>query len=238
MTDFAILLDADGAVLMDAAGSTLVEIVAPPASDFVDPDPVSSEAASIIPAAAVASLLPANATRLERAIETLISQMLDLHCPVGALWSPQACPSALLPYLAWALSVDEWDSSWTEARKREVIAASIEIQRHKGTPWAIRRSLDLLGYGSAQIFERYAASRLDGTWLLDGSRSLSTSDHWAEYRVYLDAPITNKQAARVRKLLSSVAPAGCHLKELNYTRALNTLDGSWLLDGTYTLGVA
>lgn len=184
------------------------------------------------------TLLPANATKLERAFEALLAQVMDIDCPVDRLWSPAACPAALLPYLAWAVSIDEWDGAWTDARKREVIAASIEIQRHKGTPWAIRRSLDLMGYGSATIYERYAALRLDGSWTLNGAHTLAPSDHWAEYRIYLDAPITIGQAARVRKLLASVAPAGCHLKELNYTRALNTLDGSWLLDGTYTLGVA
>lgn len=66
--------------------------------------------------------------------------------PIRQLWSPQTCPAAQLPWLAWALSVDEWDATWPEETKRQVIAASIEQHRKKGTVGALRRALQRLGY--------------------------------------------------------------------------------------------
>ena len=55
-------------------------------------------------------------------------------------------PAALLPWLAWAVSVDYWDSSWTEQQKRNVVAASIEVHQHKGTVSAMRRVVEALGF--------------------------------------------------------------------------------------------
>ena len=52
----------------------------------------------------------------------------------------------LLPYLAWAFSVDRWDSNWTEATKRAAIRSSRYIHAHKGTIGALRRVVEPLGY--------------------------------------------------------------------------------------------
>jgi phage tail P2-like protein len=46
------------------------------------------------------------------------------------------------PWLGWGLSIDIWDSSWTEAQKRTAIASAIDDQRRKGTRAALRRALD------------------------------------------------------------------------------------------------
>lgn len=91
-------------------------------------------------------LLPPNQTRLEAAI----ARAPDIEARVTAdiiatLWDAQRCPARLLPWLAWALSVDDWDEAWDDTTKRRMIAASIEIHRRKGTPWAVRRALELLG---------------------------------------------------------------------------------------------
>ena len=34
------------------------------------------------------------------------------------------CPADVLPWLGWALSVDDWDQDWSEQQKRSAIAAS------------------------------------------------------------------------------------------------------------------
>ena len=52
----------------------------------------------------------------------------------------------LLPYLAWALSVDRWDERWTEHAKRAVIKASFFVHQHKGTIGALRHAVEPLGY--------------------------------------------------------------------------------------------
>lgn len=55
-------------------------------------------------------------------------------------------PVHLLPYLAWAFSVDRWDRNWPEETKRQVIRDAWLIHRHKGTISALRRAVEPLGY--------------------------------------------------------------------------------------------
>jgi len=89
-------------------------------------------------------LLPPNATTQERAISLAVNRLPDV--PIKTLWSPATCPEAQLPWLAWALSVDDWDATWPVETKREVVAASIDQHRKKGTVGALRRALQRLGY--------------------------------------------------------------------------------------------
>ncbi len=91
------------------------------------------------------TLLPANATALERAIEAAQARLSDVPVPVDALWDPWRCPAELLPWLAWAWSVDEWDAGWPEEIKRRVIAAAPDVHRLKGTRAAVARALEAIG---------------------------------------------------------------------------------------------
>ncbi len=84
------------------------------------------------------TLLPPNATRLERGIEAAAARISAVPVPLRDLWNPATCPEALLPYLAWALSVDAWNADWPVAVRRAQVAQAIEIQRRKGTVAAIR----------------------------------------------------------------------------------------------------
>jgi len=101
----------------------------------------------------MSSLLPPNATDQERALEGATVRIGDVPVPIRDLWNPQACPEALLPWLAWALSVDNWDASWPAQIKRDVIAESLELHRHKGTPWAVERALIVAGSPNARVEE-------------------------------------------------------------------------------------
>ncbi|MFV0662768.1 phage tail protein I [Denitromonas sp.] len=91
-------------------------------------------------------LLPPSATDLERRTAAACADATDLPVPLRTLWNPYTCPVALLPYLAWAFSVDRWDASWAEATKRAVIAGSWWVHKRKGTIGAIRRVVEPLGY--------------------------------------------------------------------------------------------
>ncbi|MBK6801655.1 phage tail protein I [Novosphingobium sp.] len=96
------------------------------------------------------SLLPPSSTPLERAVEHLALARLDaLPEPLRALWSPQDCPEALLPWLAWALSIDQWSPDWPIEIRRARIAAAIEIQRIKGTRGSVERVVASFGGGVA-----------------------------------------------------------------------------------------
>lgn len=98
------------------------------------------------------NLLPPNATPTERAMELATARIERVPVPARHMWNPQTCPAQLLPWLAWAFSVDTWDTTWTEQQKRAAIAASYAVHRQKGTIGAVRRALAALGLG-LQIVE-------------------------------------------------------------------------------------
>lgn len=93
------------------------------------------------------TLLPPNATPLELALEGSVSTAFDHPVAVDRLWSADNCPIELLPFLAWALSVDTWDADWPERVKRQVIASSVEVHRLKGTAAGIKTALAALDLG-------------------------------------------------------------------------------------------
>jgi phage tail P2-like protein len=90
-----------------------------------------------------ADLLPPNASTLERAMVASFDAVLDdVPVQIDTLWNPATCDVALLPWLAWGLSIDLWDADWSEATKRAAIADAIQFQRRKGTPASLRTVLD------------------------------------------------------------------------------------------------
>jgi phage tail P2-like protein len=103
-------------------------------------------------------LLPRNATPQERAIASTVARLSDVPTPIRDIWSPQTCPNDLLPWLAWALSVDEWNPDWTDLAKRNVIASSVEVHRKKGTIGAVRTVLANFGITPESIVEWWQTS--------------------------------------------------------------------------------
>jgi phage tail P2-like protein len=91
-------------------------------------------------------LLPGNATALECLAAQAMAQIERTPVPLRTLYNPQTCPVALLPYLAWAFSVDRWDSQWPEPVKRAAIASAHFVHSRKGTRGALRRVIEPLGY--------------------------------------------------------------------------------------------
>ncbi|MDO5631140.1 MAG: phage tail protein I [Paracoccus sp. (in: a-proteobacteria)] len=181
------------------------------------------------------SLLPPNSTATERAAEAVTDRPVPV--PVADLWSADRCPAAHLPWLAWALSVDDWDPDWPEDTQRAVIAASVEVHRCKGTVWAMRRALAVAGLGDATIQEGWSANRYDGVVPRNGSRTRKTSDHWAEYRVTLTRPMAIRQASRARAILTAAAPTRCHLTQMSYAQAAHLYNGTVPRGGQYTRGI-
>ncbi|WP_227369839.1 phage tail protein I [Halomonas sp. M20] len=92
------------------------------------------------------SLLPPNATPLERHVAEALAEIQRVPVPLRQLWNPDTCPAHLLPYLAWAFSVDRWDTTWSEATKRGVVRAAFYVHQKKGTISALRRVVEPLGY--------------------------------------------------------------------------------------------
>jgi hypothetical protein len=91
------------------------------------------------------TILPPNATGFERSLEYPQRRLMDLPVPIRDVWRWDKCPVDLLPWLAWAMSVDIWDPDWPETKKRAIIRDSFELHRRKGTLWCIERYLSFAG---------------------------------------------------------------------------------------------
>lgn len=185
------------------------------------------------------SLLPPNASQLESAAAASGAHISALPTPPRYVRNPSACPAPLLPFLAWELSVDEWNPKWGDDVKRAVIAQSINIHRHKGTLGAVRRALAaIFGDTGFTLIEGADAGYYDGSKRHNGLHFYGREANWAKYSVLIERPITITQAASVRRILAWIAPARCHLLALNFEQALNAYDGAIRYDNAFTHGVA
>lgn len=91
-------------------------------------------------------LVPSNHTHRERALAAALEPLGGIDpSAIQTLWDAWRCPSAFLPFLAYALSVDLWDDAWDENRKRQAIADSPEFHRLKGTRHAVEMAVATLG---------------------------------------------------------------------------------------------
>lgn len=92
------------------------------------------------------SLLPPSATTQEISLANTVARISDVPVPNSDLYNPATCPAAVLPWLAWAFSVDEWNPAWTDDQKRQAISNSVYVHRHKGTVGALKSALGALGF--------------------------------------------------------------------------------------------
>lgn len=86
------------------------------------------------------SLLPHNATLLERALERAGEFGVDPDIIRGVADSAR-CPPNFLPWLGWALKVEGWEAAYTDEQRRALIHDAIPVHKTKGTVGAIRRVL-------------------------------------------------------------------------------------------------
>jgi len=129
------------------------------------------------------SILPPNLSDLERDLDIAISRIESVNIPIYTLWDPWECPIDVLPYLAWALSVDFWRSGWSEAVKRNVVANAKLIHSKKGTRQAVERAIAGV-FGSSEIKEwfEFEPRKTPGTFVVnaivgdDGINSRTISD--------------------------------------------------------------
>lgn len=149
------------------------------------------------------SLLPTGSSTLERAAAEACAQLANVRVPLKTLWHPQTCPAPFLPYLAWALSVDRWDSEWPTATKRSVIQKAWFIHQHKGTISAVRRVVEPLGY-VINITEWWETNDPPGTFRLDIG--------------VLETGIDEAMYEEMERLIDDAKPASRHLIGLTITQ--------------------
>lgn len=92
------------------------------------------------------SLLPENATPLERAFERAFADLLEeIDAPFPELLDPHQTPPAFLPYLAADRGVNEWDANASDEEKRATVAAAWPTKRLAGTRRALELAVRSLG---------------------------------------------------------------------------------------------
>lgn len=174
------------------------------------------------------SLLPIGSTRLERKLSLTFASISDIPVPIHLTWQAKHCPASLLPWLAWSLSVDEWDDEWSEDQKRNTILESVNIHRTKGTVASIRRVLASVGYGDITIQESNHGNYLQEEVL----------NPWATYQITLKKPVSINQANQVRRMLLNTAPVRCLLTALNFEKISFLYNNKITYNGQYSHGAA
>lgn len=185
--------------------------------------------------AATDHLLPSNASPLERALSRAAGRFAPAPVIPG-LWNAYTCPAALLPHLAWALAVDDWDPTWGEDRKRDAIANARYIHQHKGTLAAVRRALAVMGHPDAVIIERSGNISYDGAATYNGVEHYAYGLDWAVFKVTLNRPVTIDQAAAITTLINRVKRNCVHLAALDFSQAALRYGGAATYNGTYSHG--
>ena len=145
-------------------------------------------------------LLPVGSSPLEVAAARACAEIENTPVPLRRLWSPDDCPANLLPWLAWAFSVDRWDENWPEATKRDVIRNAWYIHAHKGTIGAVRRVVEPLGY-LINVSEWWQTNDPPGTFRLDIG--------------VLETGITEETYYEMERHIADAKPARRHLIGLN-----------------------
>lgn len=159
----------------------------------------------------------------------LMPRLVDLVAP------------AHLELLAESRSILGVDGYWlaeSDDARRRLIKGAYELHRKKGTPWAIREIVRRLGFGEVEIIEGLSDKRHNGAIRRDGLYAHGHADRWAHYRIIMNAPVTNGQAALLRRTLAAFAPARCVLAALDYRAVALQHNGRALRDGRFARGTA
>ncbi|GLP86303.1 phage tail protein I [Tritonibacter mobilis] len=146
------------------------------------------------------SLLPHNATPPERALEAVTGPAQVPPVLLRAIWDPVSCPVELLPWLAFAFSVDVWDAEWPEETQREAIRRSFEVHQHKGTRQAVERALGAVGF-NVDLSEWFEYGGDPHTFRID---AFGEDIFDAGYQIDSDL------FARITNLIEHVKPARSH----------------------------
>ena len=138
--------------------------------------------------------------------------------------------------LAWQYHVDFWEPDLDVDHKRSLVRQSIAWHKYKGTVWAVRQALVMVGFGDAEILEHRSLIQswmdagghfIDGSFDIDGSNTLSASagefefmsTHWAEFGVRANAAdieLIPGQQSRIQRLIDVAKPARSHLVGLKF----------------------
>lgn len=177
------------------------------------------------------TVLPSNATTLERTVDTLEGARLwgtvpdvagtgGLRRLVPFLWDADTCPLEFLPLLAWAFRLDFFDTAWPERFQRDMVKNARRINQLRGTVAGVKLALELLGHPNAQVIETPAVRRRGDPGLTrDGAWRRSDPTLWATFSIVLTNPIRDRQYQILLQVVDRVKRNCCHLVEMSNPKA-------------------
>lgn len=152
-------------------------------------------------------------TRIHAAARALDAELAIIHSSLNnvAIWAnldnqtepmltTLAWQTSMLNEPAWNLAADDWT-------KIQLLKGALELHRYKGTPWAIREVMRLLGYGEVGIIEGIGGLYYDGTGKHNGIYVYGQENAWAIYTVILSEEISAEEERALRAVLALIAPA-------------------------------
>ncbi|HHZ8516422.1 TPA: phage tail protein I [Klebsiella pneumoniae] len=145
------------------------------------------------------TLLPPSASAWMRCAEAATAKLSGITVAIRTLWTPTACPVDLLPYLAWALSVDRWDKNWPAEKKIASIQQSYWLHRRKGTRAAVRRVIEDMGF-TATFAEWFDVGDEPGTFRLEIDVN--------------ELGLTPKTLDELNRMISDAKPVSRHISQL------------------------
>ncbi|ENR4936744.1 TPA: phage tail protein I, partial [Klebsiella pneumoniae] len=157
------------------------------------------------------TLLPPSASAWMRCAEAATAKLSGITVAIRTLWTPTACPVDLLPYLAWALSVDRWDKNWPAEKKIASIQQSYWLHRRKGTRAAVRRVIEDMGF-SATFAEWFDVGDEPGTFRLEIDVN--------------EVGLTPKTLDELNRLVGDAKPVSRHMSTM--TIATHTRGNAWV----------
>ena len=196
----------------------------------------------------MSDLLPSNATAQERALAETAARISDVPVVVREVWNPDTCPVNVLPWLAWAFSVDDWDTNWTTEQKRKTIKQSIVSQRIKGTTGAVKKQLAALGYdvqivewfkqvpaGEPYTFEIYITASQYPLSQADLNKILQVVDTNKNLRSHMGKPHLNVKT-EANTCAAIIAGTGNEIHLTNYTRFVGALNDFVMAQPNISIG--
>ncbi|ELP5719998.1 phage tail protein I [Enterobacter asburiae] len=162
-------------------------------------------------------LLPPSASRMERVAARVCASLGEVPVPLRQLWNPWTCRTDLLPYLAWAFSVDRWDEAWPISTKRKAVADAFYLHKYKGTTGAMRRVVEPFGF----------FIRVNEWWNIDTAPGTFTLDIGVE-----DQGISEETYQELERLIADVKPCSRHM--LGMSLHLQTTGDLYIGAGSYS----
>lgn len=176
-----------------------------------------------------------------------ISRIADVPVPLKDLWDPESCPAGLLPWLAWAFSVDEWDPNWNEDQQRSAVKASYSVHRYKGTIGSVKDALNALGLGvqvqewfnqipagAPYTFKLLLEVNQYGVSLAQLNKVLAVVENAKNLRSHMTS-LDLTVATDASVYCAAVTVSG-HEIAFSLPAGALLLDGSWALNGAENLG--